>query len=152
TRARGQAGLTLIELMVSVTISALIMGVLASAAIMFFQHSQDNNNSYDDQSAIQNVSQLFPGDAQSATALTLIDATPCGSSNTAIVTFSWADAGNATTASWTVEQLSGVNTLVRRECTNGTVTQRIDVGGVTGTPTITCTPNCGAFTSITIAG
>ncbi len=151
--ATGQDGLTLIELMVSITISALIMGVLASAAIMFFQHSQDNNNSYDDQSSVQNLEALFTGDAQSATAVTLNDTTTqCGTGNTALATFSWADAGNNTTVSWTVEQLAGVRTLVRRQCTNGTPVQRSDVAGVTGTPTITCTPNCATFTTITIGG
>jgi prepilin-type N-terminal cleavage/methylation domain-containing protein len=152
-RARDQRGLTLIELMVSITISALIMAVLASAAIMFFQHSSDNNNSYDDQSSIQNIESLFTGDAQSATAVTLNDTTTqCGTNNTAIVTFSWADEGNATTASWTVEQSAGIRTLVRRQCTNGTPIQRTDVAGVTGTPTITCTPACATFTSVTIGG
>jgi prepilin-type N-terminal cleavage/methylation domain-containing protein len=147
-----ERGLTLIELMVSITISAMIMGVLASAAIMFFQHSSDNNNSYDDQSSIQNIQSLFTGDAQSATAVTLNDAAPCGSNNTAIVTFSWGDAGVLSTASWTVEQSSGIRTLMRRQCTNGTPIQSTDVGGVTGTPTITCTPACDTFTSVTITG
>jgi Tfp pilus assembly protein PilW len=149
---RDTRGLTLVELMVSITISSLIIGVLASASIMFFQHSTDNDNSYDDQSSIQGIQSFFTTDAQSATAVTLNDAAPCGSSNTALVTFSWPDAGTTVTVSWTIEQSAGIRTLVRRRCTNGTAVERTDVGGVTGTPSITCTPDCASFTSITIGG
>jgi len=152
TRRRDQHGLTLIELMVSITISALIMGVLASAAIMFFQHSTDNNNNYDDQSSVQNLQALFTSDAQSATSVLLNDPAPCGSNTTALVTFSWADAGTTATTSWTVEQSANLRTLVRRRCTNATVVERTDVAGITGTPTVTCSPSCAAFTTVTIGG
>ena len=151
-RRRNDHGLTLVELMVSITISALIMGVLASAAVTFFQHSSDNNNNYDDQSSVQSLQAFFTADAQSATSVVLNDPAPCGSSTTAITTFSWADAGTTATASWTVEQSANLRTLVRRRCTNGTVVERTDVAGVTGTPTVTCSPSCASFTTVTIGG
>jgi type II secretory pathway pseudopilin PulG len=145
-------GFTLVELLISITISTLIIGVLASAAILFFQRSGDNDRTYSDQASVQLLGSLFTADAQSATTAITNDASACGSSATALVSFVWSDAGTTAKASWFVETVAGAQDLVRRRCTNGTPIEKNDVAGVSATPTITCEPDCTRPTTVTIAG
>jgi len=151
-RRSNQVGVTLIELMVSLTITALIMGVLSSAAILFLRHSNDNNNLYDDDNSVQLLTSVFTADAQSATNVITNDVSACGSSSTALVSFVWAEAGTTVKASWSIEAVDSRQSLVRRRCVNGTPVEKNEVAGVTGTPTVTCNPNCTAPASVTLAG
>lgn len=151
-RSRTESGLTLIELMVAITISTMIVGVLASASIIFMRHSFDSDRAYDDQNSVQLLTSVFVADAQSATSVVTNDNAPCGAAGPALVTFSWADAGTTIAASWFVENTAGRLALVRRRCTNGTPTEKTDVAGVKVAPAVTCSPDCTTASSITITG
>jgi type II secretory pathway pseudopilin PulG len=151
-RVRDARGLTLVELLISITISSLIMGVLASAAILFFQHANDNDRTYADQASVQLIGSLFTTDAQSATSVRLSDPNACGSASPALVSFLWDDAGTTAKVSWSVESVTGSQDLVRRRCTNDTPIEKNDVAGVQSPPTITCAPDCSAPATVTISG
>lgn len=147
-----QRGLTLVELMISITIAALLVGVLASAAILFFQHAFDNDKAFEDQSSVSLVQSAFVADAQSATAVTTNDASACGSAAPALVSFAWSDAGVAVKASWFVETKANRLALVRRRCTNSQPTETIDVAGVRTNPVVACTPSCATAATVSING
>ncbi len=151
-RVRDARGLTLVELLISITISSLIMGVLASAAILFFQHANDNDRTYADQASVQLIGSLFTADAQSATSVIQDDSSACGSASPALVSFMWDDAGTTAKASWFVETVTGSQGLVRRRCTNDTPIEKTDVAGVQSPPAITCDPDCNSPATITISG
>ena len=147
-----QRGLTLVELMISITIASLLVGVLASAAILFFQHAFDNDRAYEDQTSVSLVQSAFVADAQSATGVTTNDPSACGSASPALVSFAWSDAGVDVKASWFVETKATRLALVRRRCTNNQPTETIDVAGVRANPVVSCTPSCATASTVTIDG
>jgi len=150
--AQDQRGLTLVELMISITIASVVIGVLASAAILFFQHAFDNDKAYDDQASVSTLQSAFVSDAQSATSVTTNDTSACGSASTALVSFVWSDAGVTDKASWFVENNANRLGLVRRRCVNNQIVELNDIAGVQPTPTVSCTPSCAVATTVTING
>lgn len=150
--ARDERGLTLVELLISITISGLLVGALASAAIIFFQHASDNDKAYEDQSSVTLVQSAFVADAQSATAVTTNDASPCGSASVALVSFGRSDAGVDVKSSWFVETKAGRTALVRRSCVNNQAVEFADIAGVRPTPAVACAPSCANPSTVSING
>jgi prepilin-type N-terminal cleavage/methylation domain-containing protein len=153
-RATGDArGMTLMELIVSMTIMGLVILPLTEATIFFLRHGQDATAAYQDDNGLRSVATYFDRDGQSATAITLNDASPCGGSpgEVAVATFGWTSGATAMTASWFTEASGSTTQFVRRRCSSGTVDETNTLAPVQGTPTVTCTPNCGAPVSFTLA-
>ena len=150
---RSERGFTLIELVTAVTVLGLVMGPLASAALLVLQHGGDATAAFADDSAVRSATALFMGDAQSAEDVVAPDPAPCGGAGTAFVSTSWDDGGTAYRASWFAEQApGGAMTLVRRRCTGTTLVSTVVLADLAATPTVACVPGCDAPDVLTLAG
>ena len=151
-RLRSAAGMTLVEMIIGISMLAVITAPLTSAAIMFAQHGGDVDKSLTDDGSIRNIASLWVTDAQTATSTTLNDTSPCDSKGTSIATLAWNDSGVAYTASWYSETVNQVLTLVRRRCADGTMIGYQRVADIASPPTVMCSPTCTTPTSVTLRG
>ncbi|HEY1737940.1 MAG TPA: prepilin-type N-terminal cleavage/methylation domain-containing protein [Acidimicrobiia bacterium] len=150
---RPERGFTLVELVTAVTVLGIVIGPLASAAFMVLQHGGDATASFADDSTVRSATALFVGDAQTADAVTVPDPAPCGSTETALASTSWDDAGTVYRASWFADPGPGNTTaLVRRRCTGTTLVSTVVLGDVAGPPVVSCSPTCAAPALLTLAG
>jgi prepilin-type N-terminal cleavage/methylation domain-containing protein len=145
-------GFTLIELVISVTVLALIMGSLTSASVFFLQHGQDASLRFADDTSIRSAISLFTTDTQSAETVTVPDPAPCGSSSSALATLTWTDGGTIFRASWSTQTSGTTTTLVRRRCTGTTLVSTLLVADVLSAPSVTCAPSCANASTVTMTG
>ena len=150
--ANPEAGLTLVELVISIAIMGMIIGPLTGAAIFFLSQGQRGSNGTSDDTSVRAVVSTFTTDVQSAESVTAPDPAPCGSSSAALVTLTWSDNGTIFRASWSAESSGSVLTLVRRRCTGTSLVATALVADVQATPTVTCVPNCANATSLELEG
>jgi type II secretory pathway pseudopilin PulG len=152
-RARSAGGFTLVELVVSVTVMALIVGPLTAAAQFFIAHGQTATGQFADDTSVRSLISLFATDAQSAESVTAPDPAPCGSAGNALVTMTWTDDGGTIfRASWSTQTSGTTTSLVRQRCTGTTLVSTVLVADVAAAPTVTCTPNCANASSVTMIG
>lgn len=147
-----QHGMTLVEMIIGISMLAVITGPLTTSAILFADHGNDVDKSLTDDGSVRAISSMWMTDAQSATAITLNDAAPCDGKGTAIATLAWAESGVNFTSSWYAETVSNSLTLVRRRCADGTLVGYQRVAEIASPPTVTCSPSCASPRSSTIKG
>ena len=145
-------GFTLVEVMISITVLALIMGTLTMAATFFITNSKKATGSFADDTSIRSLISLFTTDAQSAETVTAPDPAPCGSGGSALVTSTWTDNGTIFRASWSTQTSGTTTTLVRQRCTGTSLVSTLLVADVQSAPTVTCAPNCANASTITMTG
>jgi prepilin-type N-terminal cleavage/methylation domain-containing protein len=151
-RAKSMDGFTLVELVIAVTILALIMVPLTAAATFFITHGQDATGRFADDASIRSVISLFTTDGESAETVTAPDPAPCGSGSTALVTLTWTDDGTIFRASWSTQTSGSTITLVRQRCTGTSLVSTLLVADVQAAPTVTCAPSCANASTITMTG
>ena len=151
-RGKSQVGMTLVEMIIGISMLAVITGPLTTAAIMFAQHGGEVDKSLTDDGSIRSISSMWVTDAQSASSVVLNDTSPCASKGTAAATLGWNDNGVAFTASWYAESVNQVLTLVRRRCADGTLVGYQRVADIASPPSVVCAPSCVTFTSLTLKG
>jgi prepilin-type N-terminal cleavage/methylation domain-containing protein len=152
-RTRGDAGFTLVEIVVAVTVMGMIVGPLTAAAAFFMSHGQAATGQFADDTSVRSVVSLFDTDAQSAETVTAPDPAPCGSGSSALVTMTWTDDGGTVfRASWSTQTSGTTIALVRQRCTGTTLVSTILVADVIAAPTVTCSPNCANASTITMTG
>ncbi len=146
-------GVTLIEVLTSVTVLGLIMGPLTSSAVFYVDHGREASAHFADDSTVRAVTALFVADGQSADSVVVPDAAPCaGNGAAALATISWDDDGVVFRASWFADASEAVTSLVRRRCTGTSLVSTIVIGDIAAPPVVSCAPTCGAPTSLTISG
>jgi len=151
--ANPEAGLTLVELVISIAIMGMIIGPLTGAAIFFLSQGQRGSSATSDDTSVRAVVSTFTTDVQSAETVTVPDPAPCGSSNPALATLTWSDNnGTIFRASWFAETVASQRTLVRRRCTGTSLVATAQVADVQGTPTVTCVPSCANAATLELAG
>ncbi len=149
---RTMSGLTLIELITSVTILGLIVGPLIAAMTFFISNGKEANEYFGDDASIRSMISMFSTDVQSAEILTVPDASPCGPSSSALVTMQWTDGATIFRASWSTQTVGSVTELVRHRCTGTSLVSTIVAGDVLATPTVSCEPSCASASTVTITG
>ena len=149
---RGGAGFTLVEVLTAVTVLALVMGPLASAAVMFAAHGGDATQNLADVGTVRTATLLFVADGESADVVVTPDPSPCGSSNPALVSTTWDDAGTVYRASWFADASGATVVLVRRRCTGTSLVSTVVVGDLRAAPSIACTPACDAPDLLSMTG
>lgn len=147
-----QNGMTLVEMIIGISMLAVITGPLTTSAILFADHGNDVDKSLTDDGSVRSISSMWITDAQSASSVTLSDPSPCDAKGTAIATLGWAERGVSYTSSWYVEAVADSLTLVRRRCADGTLVGYQRVAEVASPPSVTCSPSCVSFRSLTIKG
>ena len=151
-RESNQFGMTLIEMIIGISMLAIITAPLTTAAIMFAQHGADVDKSLTDDGSIRSLASLWVTDAQTATSATLNDTAPCGAKGAAVATLAWTTSGVSYTASWYSEMVGTDLTLVRRRCANGSLVGYQRVATIASAPTATCAPTCAQPTSFSLVG
>lgn len=151
-RTRNAAGLTLIELITSVTILGLIIGPLIAAMTFFVSHGKEANDHFSDDASIRSTISLFSTDVQSADLVTVPDPSPCGPAGPALITMRWTDGATVFRASWSTQTSGTTTELVRNRCTGTSLVSTIVVGDVQSAPTVTCAPSCTNASTVTITG
>jgi prepilin-type N-terminal cleavage/methylation domain-containing protein len=136
--AKSMDGFTLVELVIAVTILALIMVPLTAAATFFITHGQATTGSFADDASIRSVISLFTTDGESAETVTAPDPAPCGSGSAALVTFTWTDDGTIFRASWSTQTSGSTISLVRQRCTGTSLVSTLLVADVQAAPTVSC--------------
>jgi prepilin-type N-terminal cleavage/methylation domain-containing protein len=134
-----EAGVTLIELLITVALMGIVMVALASALFVGFRTTQDTNTSLDQSNAEQLVSLYLTRDVQGADTVAGSVTSPCGSEPVLLETQAHSDplmpASNVTVT----YRLSG-NNLIRRVCGPTPSTQTLARNIATFTPSGTAGP------------
>jgi prepilin-type N-terminal cleavage/methylation domain-containing protein len=132
-RAERERGFTLVELLITISILAVIIGVLATAFVTAGRSTIGVSARYSQSHDAQMVSAFLATDVQSNAALT---SAVCGSGGSDLINFGYAD-GSVVTYAFGSD--GGETRLTRRVCSGGSVTTAavlVHNGG--GTPTLTC--------------
>lgn len=130
-RPRPEAGFTLVELLVAITILGIIMGAIGAMIVTAFRTSSTVSDELNASRGPKLVARYWPGDVENAQTVQL-DGSGCGT-GAAVVTFtmaSVADPGTTeptsadstanTTITWAVVQDQGRSQLRRFVCVGGT--------------------------------
>lgn len=125
TAAHRDRGLTLTELLITVTIVGIIMGVLSSATIVFLRNQNSASQRIDETRGLQQLVNYLPGDVASAQVITQnADPLNCGTGGIPILHLSWQEEFGTTISRYSVtyREFSGVeNRLTRFHCRNGSL-------------------------------
>ncbi len=152
TRDRTMSGLTLVELITSVTVLSLVIGPLIAAMTFFISHGEEANRGFGDDASIRAMISLFSTDVQSAERVTAPDSSPCGPSTPALATMRWTDGATIFRASWSTQNVGTAIELVRHRCTGTSLVSTIVTADVLTTPTVSCEPSCANASTVTITG
>jgi prepilin-type N-terminal cleavage/methylation domain-containing protein len=112
---RDQAGVTLIELLVTLSIMGIIMVALTSALFVGFHSTRDTNTNLDQSNAEQFVSLYLTRDVQGADAVTYPATSSCGNQPVALQATARSDPLLGASDTTITYRLSGRD-LVRRVC------------------------------------
>lgn len=162
TRARAQAGFTLVELLLSVAIMGVVVPALTGAMVIGWRTTDDTIARLSDNRNREITPSLFTRDAQSATAVDTdsTDPTCLAAGDTLLVRFRWTETpltGTAVTpvAAW-VWTGSTTKLVERRSCdTGGAISGSVSTAhDVAAAPVVTCrtaggaTAACGSTTVV----
>jgi prepilin-type N-terminal cleavage/methylation domain-containing protein len=145
-------GFTLIEMVTAVTVLALVLAPLVSAAVFYIQHAQVVGAYFADDGTVRAATALFVTDGQSAETVTAPDPSPCGAPDPALGTITWDDAGTVFRASWFATTSGSVTTLIRRRCTGTSLVSSVVLGDIGPGAAMRCTPDCAAPTTLELSG
>lgn len=148
-RARGQAGFTLVELLVTVATAGLVVPILGSALTVGYRTTDATVARLEDTRDRQIVPTLFTGDVQSATVVDVSSAAACPlGGGTLVVRMSRRETSSTgalvnRVIAWDTIVLGSTTLLERRTCDDSSGTMALISGvttahGVVGTPTVTC--------------
>jgi prepilin-type N-terminal cleavage/methylation domain-containing protein len=141
----GDAGFTLVELLVSITILGVISVPLSMALLTGLRFIGRTDQRFNDSRSALISASYFAGDVAGASTVVLNDATACGS-GTAVVSFDspsatgGVGAANTTEVSYVVDSSDATSTVLsRRVCLNGgTATKSVAAVLLGSTPVVTC--------------
>ena len=147
-----ERGMTLIEVVISVTVLGLVMGPLSAAMLFFMAHGQDANEQYADNSGARSAIAAFAADVQSTETVTAPDSKPCGAEDDSLATLEWNSGGVRYRASWSADGTDAELVLVRRLCSGSSVMSTLLISELSAVPAVTCSPSCATATSVTLVG
>lgn len=154
TAGRRDAGLTLVELLVTVAISGLIMPVLGATMVIGYRTTDATVARLGETRDRQIVPSLFASDVQSATVVDNAGAGGCPlGGDTLVLSLRWQETpvtGAVVTrvAAWVTTVSAGTTLLERRSCDDSSgamalVGKVTTAHGIVGTPTATCQTSVG---------
>lgn len=156
TPVRDDAGVTLIELLVAMTISGLIAAVIAGAFAVGVKTTDDSNKRLAGSQGAQLASAVFAGDVQSSSGVIALGATPCSGGTPTVADLRWTDVDATPTtiakrAEYSCQTVGTQRQLVRRYYENSatplsTVVLVYDVTAAA----LSCTPDCTTPASATL--
>jgi hypothetical protein len=153
-RCGGEAGVSLIELLVAIMITGVILAPIGAAIYFGFRTTGDTEQRVQETSSANVMASYFTVDVQGAVAAAknASDSISCGAAAGTADLVLTTLASPATTVSYYRGSGPSVGTLYRRTCSNGTLTGLTRVAAsLSGAPTFTCdtAADCSTFRSIT---
>lgn len=148
TRLTDEAGMTLVEMMIAVSLLGVVIAPISAAFFLGFLETNSTRDRIADSSSAQLVSSFFLPDVQSAQSVALGGST-CAPMGTVQLQMQWVDpkTNDATVVSYLdVTNASGQHELHRATCLNGgpanttLLVQHLASSGFTAA----CTPSCAA--------
>jgi len=140
-----EAGFTLVELLISISILGIIMAALGAAIFLGLKNTDITNYRMLESHDEQVLSVYFQEDAASATGVRR-DVTTCAEASaageTAVVFFKWTEGGVAKAASYFTKTVGTEKQLIRRKCSAAAIVSEPVMShfvAVTA-PAIACTP------------
>lgn len=142
---RGDEGISLIEMIVATTIMLTALTAIAGALVVSVTTTDQTEERLTEAAGVAFASAYFVPDVASAVTVTLGDVTGCPLTGTAVVRLNWTDDGAQQIAAYAVRDYEGSQTLMRRFCVGGSGNEIAIVRGVSGPPTVVCSPNCSSI-------
>lgn len=157
SRVAADVGLTLVELLVTVAITALVLPVLGATMVVGYRTTDATVARLEDTRDRQIVPSLFADDVQSATTVDATGAAGCPlGGGTLVLRLSRQETsitGTVVTrvAAWLTTASAGTTLLERRSCNNASgamalVSSVTTAHGVVGAPGVTCRTAAGSTT------
>ena len=146
-----ERGFTLVELLVASVIVGIIMSAMATAIIVGLRTTDEANTRFSESHDAQIASAYFVTDVQSADSVTTTDNTCSGVNN--VLRLRWTDNAGVKDAAYYINDATGQHRLSRAYCVGGSLQSTLTIVhflSATAPPTVTCTPTCGASTSVAI--
>lgn len=119
SRRRHEEGFTLVELMVAVTILAILTATLASAFIVTFRTADDANERLALAHDVQISTAAFASDVQSADQVWTGDPAPTCGPGGGLLNLRWVDGTTVNLVTYAVTTAGSERRLVRHRCTVG---------------------------------
>lgn len=157
TRRGADAGVTLVELLVSVAILGLIAPVLTGSLVLGWRTTDATVDRLSDSRNRALVPSLFVRDVQNATTVAIGSGTCQQAGDTLVVRLRWtttpaSGAAVDRVAAWVTTTTGGVTRLERRSCDDSSgsmsaVSSVTTAHGVVGAPAVTCRMSGGGVTA-----
>jgi hypothetical protein len=155
-RGRGEAGVSLIELLIAISITTIILVPIGMAIYFGFQATGTTQTRIQETDSANVLASYFVPDVQGSVAIAkgASDGVACGgagqTANIVITTL----ASPTTTVSYYRGTGANASVLYRRTCSNGAVTATARVlRNISGDPSFTCdlAVDCSAFRSVSLS-
>ncbi len=152
-RARDDAGVTLIEVLVSMVIVSMLAGVIASATTVGFRTTDVTIDRLAGSQGAQTSAAFFPSDIHSAATITLATAACTGA--VPIAAISWADTDAAAVtvakqAQYALQTVGPEQQLVRRYYEGCALVSTVVLVHNATAASVTCAPSCAAPLTATL--
>jgi prepilin-type N-terminal cleavage/methylation domain-containing protein len=151
TFSRSEAGITLIELLVTLSIMGIIMVALTSALFIGMHTTRDTNTSLDQSNTEQLVSRWLAHDVQGADAVSYPGVSGCGNRPVALQAASKSDPLAGASDTTVIYRLSG-RELVRQVCgprpSTQTLARDVTTFNASGTNVVTVSVGTAASASV----
>lgn len=116
-------GVTLTELLITITIAGIVTSVLAGGIVMFLRNEASVSRRVDQTRGLQQLVNYFPADVASAQTIAVDGgADACGTDGTPVLHLGWTETFDTTTRTWRVSYRSTVleeSRLTRFACEEG---------------------------------
>jgi hypothetical protein len=159
TRLRGEAGISLIELLIAISVTGIILAPIGLGIFFGFRTTGETQTRVEQSNGANLMASYFVPDVQGAVAVAknASDALSCGASAGTASLVVTTLASPATTVSYYRGTGANAHVLYRRTCSNGAVTGVARVLGNLATdpayPAFTCdlATDCSAFRSVSVS-
>ncbi|MDP3713676.1 MAG: prepilin-type N-terminal cleavage/methylation domain-containing protein [Mycobacteriales bacterium] len=133
-----QAGFTLLELLVAMSLAGLVFSVVSAAFVVSVDVTEDTNTRLTESQAGAFTSAYFTRDVQSASTISTSTPRCGGGSETLVASMQWTDTATTTTKTYSVDYRLEAGRLTRFLC--GSATSSDLVASNLTAASMTCTP------------
>lgn len=151
-RRRDQAGFTLLELLIAISIMGFVFGIIATAFVLGYETSEQSERRLAGSQDAELLSIYLLRDIQSADTATTSGSPTCGITSGALLTLSWKQDTATRRATYRTQVGADGLEVTRQACRDATTSPaRVVARQLLQPPTVACTPSpCSRPTSIDV--
>lgn len=152
---RNDAGVTMVELLLGISITSLLAVVIAAAFTAGVRATDEANVRLAGSQGAQITTSFFPADVRSSATITL-GTTPCTGATPTVAELNWVDVTSggvsvAKQATYTCTVSGPRRDLVRQYAEDGVTVGQVVIAYDVVTAAVSCSPTCATPTAATIA-